>query len=101
MIARMWRGQVSREKKEAYVEYLKKTGLKDYATTPGNRGVYLLASDKDGVVEFATLTFWDSLDAVKAFAGKDYTHARYYPEDKEFLLSFAPEVEHFEVIESR
>ena len=101
MIARMWRGRVTREKKEAYVEYLKKTGLKDYAAAPGNRGVYLLAADRDGEVEFATLTFWDSLDAVKAFAGEAYTRARYYPEDKEFLTFFSPDVEHFEVIVSR
>ena len=38
----------------------------------GHRGSYLVRRDVDEGVEFATLTLWESLDAVKAFAGEDY-----------------------------
>ncbi|MDJ0947368.1 MAG: antibiotic biosynthesis monooxygenase [Alphaproteobacteria bacterium] len=97
MIVRMWRGPVPKEKKAAYVDYLKTTGLKDYASTPGNLATYLLCRDRGAEVEFLTLTLWDSIEAIKAFAGENYATARYYPEDKAFLIRFADEAEHFEV----
>src|SRR5204863_480089 len=50
-------------------------------------------------VEFTTLTLWDSIESIKAFAGEDYERARYYPRDREFLTRFDPKVEHFEVVE--
>src|SRR5207248_3902556 len=83
----------------SYIEYLKETGLSDYAHTPGNRGVWLLCQDQGAEVEFTTLTLWDSIESIKAFAGEDYERARYYPRDREFLTRFDPKVEHFEVVE--
>jgi len=32
------------------------------------------------------LTLWESLDAIKQFAGPDFEKARYYPEDDEYLM---------------
>jgi hypothetical protein len=45
------------------------------------------------------LTFWDDYESIKHFAGDDYQKARYYPEDKDYLLEFEPEVTHFDVLE--
>jgi hypothetical protein len=42
MIARTWRGAVRAEDAEAYAEYVRATGIAEYAATPGNRGAYLL-----------------------------------------------------------
>lgn len=100
MIARMWRGPVPKAKKDSYVAYLRETGLGDYARAPGNRGVWLLCQDRGEEVEFLTLTLWESVDAIKAFAGEEYGRARYYPRDRDFLTRFDPEVEHFEVIDT-
>ena len=100
MIARIWRGTVSESDKDTYYEYLRKTGLKEYAETPGNRGVHTLRRFGDGKCEFLLLTLWDSWDAIKAFAGPDYEKAVYYPEDDEFLLDRGPRVEHFEVLKN-
>jgi heme-degrading monooxygenase HmoA len=100
MIARIWRGTVREADKDTYLEYLKKTGLHEYATTPGNRGVYTLRRVAEGECEFLLLTLWDSWDAIKAFAGDDYEKAVYYPEDEKFLLDREPRVEHYELIES-
>lgn len=97
MIARIWRGPTPRDKKDAYIAYLERTGLADYAGTPGNRGVYLLTQEKGEEVEFMTLTFWEDWDAIRAFAGEDVERARYYPEDRDFLTRFDATVEHFEV----
>jgi hypothetical protein len=45
-------------------------------------------------------TFWESFDAIRAFAGADYERARYYPEDDEYLLEREPHVTHYDVLAS-
>jgi heme-degrading monooxygenase HmoA len=99
MIARIWRGRTTAAQAGPYHEYLKKTGLKDYASTPGNKGVTVLRRVGSSEAEFLLITYWDSLDAIKRFAGDDYERARYYPEDSGFLLELEPNVAHFEVLE--
>jgi heme-degrading monooxygenase HmoA len=97
MIARIWHGTTRPEKADSYLDYLNRTGMPDYQHTTGNLGAYVMRRIENGVAHFFTLTFWDSYDAIKRFAGKNYEKARYYPEDKDFLLEFEPNVEHFEV----
>ena len=98
MIARIWHGVTPAEKADAYVDYLQKTGPSDYKTTEGNRGVYLLRSIEGGEAHFLTLTFWESEQAIKQFAGENIEKARYYPEDAEFLLEMEPTVKHYQVL---
>lgn len=98
MIARIWRGVTPAHKADDYLAYLEATGLKEYRATPGNRGVQVLRRISDDEAEFVLISHWESLDAIRAFAGDDYERAVYYPEDKAFLLAFAPNVDHFEVI---
>jgi heme-degrading monooxygenase HmoA len=62
------------------------TGLAAYRSTPGNRGAWMLRRDVDDRTEFVMFTLWDSLDAVKAFAGEDYEKAVFYPEDDRYLI---------------
>jgi heme-degrading monooxygenase HmoA len=95
----MWHGKVPADKAGAYHEYLKASGLKDYENTSGNRGVFLLKKEEGAVTHFYTLSLWEGLEAIKQFAGADYEKARYYDEDKDFLLEFEPLVNHFEVLE--
>lgn len=49
------------------------------------------------VAHFLFVSYWESKDAIRAFAGNDIERARYYPEDAEFLLEFEPQVAHYEV----
>ena len=100
MIARTWHGRVPAAKADAYLDYLKDTGLADYARTPGNRGVQVLRRVDGDVAHFVLTSFWDSLDAVRAFAGDDVERARYYPADDDFLLEREPRVAHHEVLAS-
>jgi heme-degrading monooxygenase HmoA len=97
MIARIWRGVVRQADADRYLDYLHRTGIPDYQATPGNLGVSILQRDIELGVEFTTLTFWDSMESIKAFAGDTPEVARYYPEDDEFLLFREPLVEHFDV----
>jgi heme-degrading monooxygenase HmoA len=98
MIARLWHGVTPADKADAYYEFLKGTGLSDYAATPGNRGVHLLRRIDGDQAHFLTLTFWESEEAIKNFAGDDIEKARYYPEDPQYLLEMEPNVTHYEVL---
>ena len=100
MIARSWHGRVPAAKADAYHAYLLRTGLADYAATPGNRGVHVLRRIEGDVAHFLLLTFWESLEAIQAFAGEEYERARYYPSDDEYLLEREPYVTHYEVLAS-
>jgi hypothetical protein len=44
------------------------------------------------------MTFWENMEVIKGFAGEEVEVAKYYPEDKEFLLEFEPTVVHYEVV---
>ena len=97
MIARVWKGAVRREDSDAYADYMQATGVTGYAKTAGNRGVWMLRRDVDDRTEFMMFTLWDSLDAVKAFAGARYESAVFYPEDERFLVERDLTSTHYEV----
>jgi heme-degrading monooxygenase HmoA len=97
MIARIWSGAVRSEDGDAYAAYIGETGLAGYVATPGNRGAWLLRREVDDRTEFVTFTLWDSLDAIRAFAGDDVETAVYYPEDDRYLVERDARVKHYEV----
>jgi hypothetical protein len=59
MLARIWRGAVRREDRDAYAEYLQATGVAEYVRTPGNLGVSMLRRDIGDGCEFLMLSLWD------------------------------------------
>jgi heme-degrading monooxygenase HmoA len=98
MIARTWHGVTEAAKADEYFDYLKKTGVAEYQKTDGNRGVYVLRKIDRDRAHFLLLTFWESEDAIRRFAGSDIERARYFSEDEKFLLEFEPTVTHYEVL---
>jgi len=98
MIAREWRGETREADAETYFQYLQETGVQHCKGVRGNRGVLLVRRVHDGKAEFVFTSFWDSLEAIKAFAGPEYEKAVYYPEDERFLLGMNPHVLHYEVL---
>ena len=98
MVARIWHGVTAAAKSGAYLDYLNKTGVPDYQATEGNLGVYVLRRIEEDQAHLLTVSFWESMDAIEGFAGSDPERARYYPEDREYLLDFEPTVEHYEVL---
>jgi heme-degrading monooxygenase HmoA len=97
VIARIWKGAVRKEDGDAYASYMQETGVSGYAAVAGNRGVWMLRRDVGDRTEFVMFTLWDSLDAVKAFAGEDYETAVFYPEDERFLVERDLTTTHYEV----
>jgi heme-degrading monooxygenase HmoA len=98
MIVRMWHGRVPTTKADAYREFTNGRAIPDYRSVKGNISVHVLERREEEVTHFITLTFWESLEAIKGFAGEDVDVAKYYTEDKEFLLEFEPGVVHYEVV---
>ena len=98
MIARYWSGAVPASRGDDYQRYLERTGIRDIQATPGNRGVYVLRRTEGDRTEFVFVSLWDSLDAIRAFAGGDVEKAHYYAEDRDFLLEMSPRVKHYEVV---
>jgi len=74
------------------------TGVAEYAATPGNRGVYMLRRELGETCEFTMFTLWDSIEAIKGFAGEDYEAAVFYPEDERFLIERDERSTHYEVL---
>lgn len=98
MIARVWRGTTRAERADEYLQYLKRTGAAQCRSTPGNLGVSILRRIAEDRALFVFTSRWDSWEAIRRFAGPEPERAVYYPEDREFLLSLDPHVEHFEVV---
>jgi heme-degrading monooxygenase HmoA len=99
VIARTWRGWVRTEDRAAYVDYIERTGMAEYRSTPGNQGAWMLARDlPDGRTEIVTLSFWATAEAIRGFAGEDIGRAVFYPEDDRYLVDRETTVTHYEVV---
>ena len=99
MTARIWRGTVRSTDADEYAQYIRDTGFAEYGRTDGNRGAWMLRRDDGDRTEFITLSMWDSVDAVKAFAGEDIEAAVLYPEDERYLIDGESRVTHYDVVE--
>ena len=96
MITRVWRGWTSAANADAYEELLRTKIFPEIGRLPGSRGATLLRRDSGGEVEFVTLTRFDSLEAVRGFAGEDYELAVISPEAEALLARGDERVAHYE-----
>jgi heme-degrading monooxygenase HmoA len=101
VIARVWHGWTTPENADAYEEFLRTTMFPSIHGVPGFLGADLLRNDLDGEVAFITVTRFDSLDAVRAFAGDDYEQAVIEPEARALLSRYDERSEHYEVVLDR
>jgi hypothetical protein len=76
---------VSIVRADAYHTHLLRTGQGDYQATPANRGVFVFRRFEGDVAHLVLTTLWDSVEAIKQFAGEDTERARYYSEDDDYL----------------
>ena len=86
MIVRMWHGMVKASKADEYAEFMKERAVPDYSSVDGLKKLLFLRNADNDVAHFLLVTFWDSMEAVKKFAGERPEKAKYYPEDDDFLL---------------
>jgi heme-degrading monooxygenase HmoA len=97
MIARIWRGQATNAKADAYFRHVTGTVFPSLKDLAGHRGAWLLRRQADGHTEFLALTLWESLDSIRAFAGDDIATAIVEPEARAVLADFDDFARHYEV----
>ena len=100
MISRVWHGWTSRKNADAYEELLRTEIFSGIAkrSIQGHRGIHLLRRDVDDGAEFVTIMWFDSLDAVRAFAGEDYEVAVVPAKARQLLSRFDSRSAHYQVI---
>ena len=99
MIGRIWHGWTVPENADAYEALLKSeifTGIQN-RKIDGYRGIQLFRREVEHEAEFVTIMWFDSLDAVRSFAGEDYEIAVVPPKARALLARFDPRSQHYEV----
>lgn len=97
MIARMWRGWTRGLDAEVYERHYRSDILPILRQVPGFCGARLLRREVGEETEFVSLTFFDDLDAVRAFAGADYEAAVVAGEARRVLVRFDAQVRHYDL----
>jgi hypothetical protein len=98
MIYRVWHGWTTPENADTYESLLREEIFVDIQNRPieGFHTIELLRRPRSGEVEFMTIMKFDSIDAVRTFAGEDY-EAAYVPEHARAVLSrFDARSQHYE-----
>lgn len=97
MIARTWRGETIPANADRYLRFLTERIFPSLKSISGHKGAYVLKRDTAGIVEFQVLTFWDSMEAIRKFAGENPEAAVVESEARTLLTDFDQHVRHFEV----
>jgi len=97
MIARIWHGYTKPEHADAYEAMLKPELLPGLSKVKGVKGSYLMRRNVGAEVEFITVIFWESVDAIRAVAGPDYETAVIPEERRKYLARYDSKASHFEV----
>jgi heme-degrading monooxygenase HmoA len=97
-IGRMWRGWANSDQAAGYEAVFRDVVLPELRDVAGCRGAYLLRRDDADGAEFVTLTLFDSLDAVRAFAGEQYETAVISDEARAVLRDFETTARHFTIV---
>jgi heme-degrading monooxygenase HmoA len=100
MIIREWRGRARRSQADAYPRHFRERVISELREVPGFMGAQLSRRDVDGGVEFLVLTQWQSMDAIRGFAGTEVDKAVVEPGAAATLVEFDERVRHYEIVET-
>ena len=98
VIARMWHGRVLTAKADEYYLYLKEAGIDRIKAIQGNLGAQVMRRNNGRETEFMVISYWESTEAIKKFAGEDIEKTHFLPKDPQYLLELEPKVKHFGVV---
>ena len=102
-ICRLWRGWTTPENADAYERIVRGDVIPgiEARSIAGFRHIDLMRRELDDEVEFQTLMWFDSLEAIKAFMGDDYAVSHVPAAAQAVLKRFDERAAHFEVIDRR
>ncbi len=95
-IARIWRGRTTRAKADEYADYLYEHGIRPLEQKA--LGVQLFREDRADESEFVTISYWESVEAMSRFAGKDPRRIHHLPRDAEFLIELPEGVQILKIV---
>jgi heme-degrading monooxygenase HmoA len=96
VVAREWKGRVAPARADEYHRYLL-GGVAKLRSVPGSLGVQVMRRGEAGAVEFTVISYWESREAIKAYAGQDIEKPHHLPKDRELLLELPTRVLHYDV----
>lgn len=97
-VARVWHGRTPESKSQEYTAYLYDAGIQKIRSISGNLGAQVFRRTENGVTDFVVISYWDSRETIKRFAGEDIEKTHHLPRDPEFLLELEPTVKHYDII---
>jgi hypothetical protein len=97
VIGRLWHGWTKPEDADAYERLLRDAVLPALREIDGYEGGFVMRRGDGNLVEFAVLNLFDSLDAVRAFAGDDYEVPVFEPAARRLLARIEPIARHYEM----
>jgi heme-degrading monooxygenase HmoA len=97
VIARVWKGWTRLENADAYENFLRSSILPGLQGIDGFRGMYIMRQDGTDETEFVVMNLFETLDAVKAFAGPEYETSVIEPEARALLSKFEPIAHHYDI----
>ncbi len=98
-IARIWRGRVRRERADEYAAYLYENGIKPLEEKA--LAVQQLREDRDTDSEFVTISYWENIEAMSRFAGRDPRRIHHLARDEEFLIELPEGVQILQITASK
>ena len=100
MISRHWKGVAKAGRADAYVQHLKADTFPRLAAVPGFIRASILRREVEGGTEFQIVTVWESLDAIKSFAGEDTEVAVVPLVAQAMMVEFESRALHYEVVQT-
>jgi len=95
MIVRIWHGRTKTSDADAYRQFVFDMGINEYTSTGGNLGAQIWQKEEGNITHIWTVSWWKDLESIRAFAGDEIEKAKYYEDDKKYLLEFEPNVAHY------
>ena len=97
MICRIWHGFATFENADLYANMLREDVLPGIGRVKGYKDAQLLRREHETETEFITMTYFEDIYAIVAFAGEDYTKAVIHPEAGKLLSHYDERPAHYEV----
>jgi heme-degrading monooxygenase HmoA len=98
VVALMGQCRTLTAKADEYYAYLKQAGIDKIELIEGNLGAQVLRRTDGNITEFTVISYWESREAIKKFAGDDIEKTHFLPKDSQYLLELEPKVKHFDVL---
>jgi heme-degrading monooxygenase HmoA len=99
MIIREWRGRATTLNAGTYPNHFRTNMVRQLRNVPGFIGACLSQRQFNDKIEYLVLTRWQSMDAIRGFAGNDVSRAVVEPQAVAALIEFDATVQHYEVME--